>query len=153
LARLTKRARGIIDSGLPTLLRARSISQASAVMTVRSSRSSLRFLPEIAEIGRLLPLADRHQTPVAAQEIDLVADRDVVVAFGAVVLGPDRLRQATVALDDRPGAGERIVDGRHLVVQDRRVGLVQIDALLDHRLAVLGEGYAGLVEQARHPQV
>jgi hypothetical protein len=55
-------------------------------------------LIEIAQVRRRLILFHRHQVAVGAQQIALLADDHVVVAFRAVVLRPDDLRLAPVGL-------------------------------------------------------
>src|SRR5207245_1001501 len=52
-----------------------------------------------------------------------------------------------VGLQHRPGTGIGLVDQRDFVVQERRHGLVEIDALLDDGVAVGVRGHAGRVER------
>src|SRR5258708_31438485 len=52
-----------------------------------------------------------------------------------------------------PRTGQGVIDRRNLVVQDVRVILVQIDALLEDGLVVGVAGNAGLVEEARALEV
>src|SRR5215467_8107045 len=101
--------------------------------------SPLRLL-EVFKVGRLLALAHRHQQTVAGDDIIFVADADVAIVLRADVFGPERPRTsiAPVATRDGPGPGQCVVDRRDLVVQDVRVGLVRIEALLD-RLAIVVE--------------
>src|SRR5215510_15272120 len=77
----------------------------------------LRRVGEIAQIGRLLALAARHQIAFRTQEVALAADLDMAIALGAVFLGPHQLffRVAAIALGDGPGPCQRGVDGRDLV--------------------------------------
>ena len=64
-----------------------------------------------------------------------MTDREMLVGRRADVLVPHR-RMAPIAPHDRPGARERVVDRRDLVVQDIGIGLVEADALLDDRRVV-----------------
>src|SRR5579863_1191694 len=109
---------------------------------------SFSRLIEVFQIRRRLILLDRHQEAVRAPEIDLLADDDVRVALAAAVLGPDHVLGATIALHRRPGPRQRIVDSGHLVVQDVWIGLVEIKALLDHAVVVVGGRHAALVPGA-----
>src|SRR5262252_701481 len=95
--------------------------------------------PEIAQIGRRLILFGRHQKAIAATEVMLLTDGDVVVALAAnLVAEPDRLvgDDPLVDLVDHPRPGERMVNSCDVVVQQVRIGLVEIDALLDYCLVV-----------------
>src|SRR5215468_7531061 len=96
--------------------------------------SALRL--EMPQVGRRLTFLRRHQEPVGAEEVALLADGDVIVVLRAEILAPKRilLARPAVALDHRPWPRERVVDHGHFVAQDVAVGLVEIDALLDHRL-------------------
>ena len=66
------------------------------------------------------------------------------------LLPPDRLirLRAAIVLDDFPGAGERIVNRGDLVTQHVRIGLVEINALLDNRLIVLMQWNASHLKRA-----
>src|SRR6266576_3761827 len=91
------------------------------------------ILPEIAQIRRRLVLDGWHQQAVAAEEIDLLADADVNIAFAANLMSePDRLvrRRAPERLVDHPGAGQCMVRGADVVVEQVRVGLVEIDSFV-----------------------
>src|SRR5579883_2278805 len=71
-------------------------------------------LLEIAQIGRRLVLLGRHQVAVAAEEIVLLADADMIIALAADHVGkPDRFvaDHAPVGLIDDPRPGQRMVDG------------------------------------------
>src|SRR6202023_2211209 len=91
-------------------------NQAYSARGVRSSSgrsaSSLARLLEISQIGRRLVLLGRHQEPIPAQEIVLLADGDLPVAFGNIILRPDRtrIRVAHVFLVDGPRARQGMVD-------------------------------------------
>jgi hypothetical protein len=47
-----------------------------------------------------------------------------------------------------PRARQCMIDRGHLVMHDPRIGLVEVDALLDDPLPIRAERNAGLVEQA-----
>src|SRR5262249_40273758 len=61
----------------------------------------------------------------------------------------DEVALAAILLDHRPGADERIVDGRYLVDQDVKIALVERDALPDDGLVVFMQRKAGGLEGAR----
>src|SRR5580700_1162960 len=117
--------------------------------------SSLARPIEITQVRRRLALLRGHQQAVAAQEIDLTVDVDVHIVFGAhVLLPPDRLLglRAAIVLDDDPRPRQRVIDGGHLVVHNVRIGLVEIDALLDDRLTVYVHRNAARLKGSRSPQ-
>src|SRR5262245_62479229 len=91
----------------------------------------LSRLIEIFQVGSRLILPSGHQVAVLADVIILLADRDVMVALGADILEPDRLAFPPVVLGHGTRAGQRVVDGRDLVVQDSWFGLLEGDALVD----------------------
>src|SRR5262245_41260445 len=107
--------------------------------------SALRL--EMPQVGRLLAFLRRHQEPVGAEEVALLADGDVIVVLRAEIFAPERilLRRAAVALQHLPRPGERIVDDGDLVAQNLAVVLVEIDALLHHRLVVRVQRQAGRI--------
>src|SRR5436190_556397 len=73
---------------------------------------------EIAEVRRRLVLLCRHQVAVGTEEVDLLADANIVVSFLAHVVIPLAvLGLAPEALLHRPGLGEGVVDRRDLVVK------------------------------------
>ena len=80
-------------------------------------------------------------------EIVLLADRNLCVVLAAVIFGPNRAGTgiAPVFLVDRPGPRQRVIDHGHFVVQDVRIGLVEMDSLLENRLIVEGERQAGRI--------
>ena len=70
------------------------------------------------------------------REIVVFADRDMSIVFGADVLAPpDRLfgRDAAVVLDDGPGTRQRMVERGDFVMQEVRIGFVEVKPLLDDR--------------------
>src|SRR5262249_48227633 len=78
------------------------------------------ILPEIAQIGRRLVLDGGHQQAVTAEEVNLLADADVNIAFAANRMSePDRLvrHSAPERLVDHPGPGQRMVRGGDVVVE------------------------------------
>src|SRR5436190_16436570 len=82
---------------------------------------------EILQIVALLTLADRHQQAVRTELVNLVSDLDPARILDAQILGPleQRLRPgAAVAAWHGPWPGQGMIDGRDLVVQHVRVGLV-----------------------------
>src|ERR1700730_18142809 len=108
-------------------------------------------LLEIAQIGRRLVLHGGHQEAVAAEEINLVADADMSISFAASrAAEPSRLvgRAAPVGCVHQPRPSQGMVDGGDVVVQQIRVGLVEIDALLDNGLVVFVQWDAAGVEDA-----
>src|SRR5215831_9074636 len=109
-------------------------------------------LREVLQVRRRLVLACRHQEAVGTEKVVLSADLDVNVAFSADRFRPNRLlpgRNAAIFLDRRPRSRQRIVDGRDLVDDDVRVGLVGIEPLLDDGLVVLVQRKTGPVIGAR----
>src|ERR1700681_703263 len=96
---------------------------------------SLPCLVEVTQIRRRLVLAGRHQNAVAAEEIDLLVDRDQAAALRAIGLVPFGMLVIGVAqifLVHGPRPRQRMVDHGDLVMQDVAVGLVDIDPLLEH---------------------
>src|ERR1017187_6481815 len=53
---------------------------------------------EISQIRRWLILAGRHQLPITAQEIGVLAEHHVIVVLGAEELGPDRMVVGSVCM-------------------------------------------------------
>src|SRR6516165_10413225 len=75
----------------------------------RSARPILLLhILEIAQVGGLLALLDRHQVAIGAEVVALLADDDVLIVLAAFVLIEDHLllRHPQVALVDRPGPGQ-----------------------------------------------
>ena len=70
-------------------------------MVAGEPQLSLSRLLEIAQIGWRLILAGRHQVAVAAHEIVLLADDDVIVVLGAIILVPAVVRDALISLDPK----------------------------------------------------
>src|SRR5713101_6888423 len=104
-------------------------------------------LVEKSQIRRRLILPHRHQIAVSAQEIVLLADDDMLVALGANRLAPDRafFCIAKVLLDNGPRTRQSIVDDGNFIIKRVRIGLVEIDPLLDDGLVVLVQRKAGAV--------
>src|SRR5215813_10308594 len=107
--------------------------------------SSLRL--EMPQVGRRLTLLRRHQEAVGTEEVALLADGDVIVVLRTQIFAPERmlLGRPAVALRHRPWPRQRVVDDGDLVAQDVAVALVEIDALLDHRLVVRVQRQAGCI--------
>src|SRR3979490_1135869 len=99
------------------------------------------------QIGWRLALLRRHQEPVGAEEEALLADGAGVCVLRAQILAPERiwLRSAAVAFRHLPWPGQGIVDHGDLVTQDVAVGLVDVYALLHHRLVVRVQRQPGRV--------
>src|SRR6202521_3902777 len=93
---------------------------------------------EISQVRRRLVLLRRHEQPVRAQHIVLVADHHMIVVL-AILFGPERprIRHAPIVLHHGPGSRQRMVDDRDLVVRDLVIRRVDEDPLLDDRLIVL----------------
>src|SRR5262245_36607382 len=100
----------------------------------RTDRS--RRLFEISQIRRRLPLLGRHEKAIPAQHVVLLADDDMIVGLGTVLLipGGKALLTSPVVLHDRPGTRQRIVDHGDLVMGDVGVGFVDEDLLFDDAL-------------------
>src|SRR5579864_9136831 len=73
----------------------------------------------------------------------------MVIVLGAVVLQPHRIVVAAVALGDAPGSRKGVVNDGDLVVERVRVGLVEIEALLDDGLVVLMKRHTSAFVSAR----
>src|SRR5215470_11498782 len=109
--------RPAIVSSFPPLV----FSATAAGRRVRAGALSFPRLLEISQVGRRLVLLCRHQVAVRAHHIDLLPDADMLVALGTNGLDPDRTAHAMVALDDRPGTGQSMVDGRDFVLENVRI--------------------------------
>src|SRR6516164_39716 len=73
---------------------------------------------EIFQVRRRLTSLDRHDGPIAAEIIDLLADGDPGLTFDATIFPPPDLLRPTVVLHHRPGPRQRVVDRGHLIVED-----------------------------------
>ena len=93
-------------------------------------------LTEAAEFWGRLVLPCRHQVAVGAQEIEFLADDDVIVVLTALFLIPEDIALAMEGLHHHPGCGQCMVDRRDLVPQDVVVGFVEGNALLDDALII-----------------
>src|SRR5689334_11987132 len=65
---------------------------------------------EKAQVRRRLIFPCRHKIAFVVHEVILLADHDVMVVLVAVILEPDDIAIAAIALVDRPGLREGIVD-------------------------------------------
>src|SRR5713101_1081418 len=101
-------------------------------------RITLSFpcLFEVSQVRWRLILLGGHQVAVRAHHVNLLPNADMFVALGTNGLDPNRMADAMVALDDRPRAGQRIVNGCDFVLEDVCIALVEIDSFLDDRLIV-----------------
>src|SRR5712671_5434814 len=92
---------------------------------------SLAGARKIPKVRRLLSLLGRHQQPVAADHVVLLADLHVIVALAAHFLNPYRLTiaLAAIGLAHRPWPRQRVVDYGHVEHEGVGVALVEIDAL------------------------
>src|SRR6516164_10775468 len=111
---------------------------AEIVTTCLPFFSSLLWLLEVPQIRRRLVLTGRHQYAVAAHEISVLADRDFCCILRAVKLAPIRARIGVVYIFfvDGPRPRQCMVEHRDLVMKNVRVGLVEIEALLEGGLTV-----------------
>src|ERR1700704_2446214 len=110
----------------PTELPSRRTEPRSVQCVATYCVSVLRSL-EILQIRRRLVLFHGHDEAVAAAEIDLLADGDVGLPLDAIILVPPDLGLALEGLQHRPRSRQRIVDRGHLVAQDARLALVDVD--------------------------
>src|SRR6266403_1411507 len=87
------------------------VSTIAAVRKTARTAQSL-FALEVAQVGRRLVFAGRHQQSVPADEIMLVADEDLQIAFGTDVFRPLRILipSADISLVDGPWSRGRVVD-------------------------------------------
>src|SRR6516162_9618261 len=135
-------ARGPQDEGLRLVLRG------TLLRAYRMMRARLLLRPlEVSRVGWWLIAAGRHKVAVGADHVGFMPDLDLSVILGAKIFQPGRLRIgiAAVALVHRPGPRERMVDDRDLVVQQVRIGPVEMDALLEDGLIVVMKRQAGAV--------
>src|SRR5712671_2427019 len=110
----------------------------------------LLLLIEIGQVRRRLVWARGHQLAIRAQEVRIVADLDHGVIVGADVGPPERtLRIAGGLPPDRPRPRQRVVEDRNVVIDDVRVGRIEIEALLDDGFTVAVERNAARVVGAR----
>src|SRR5579883_223407 len=97
------------------------------------------LLFEILQARWSLSFLHRHQGAVGTDEIHILADEDVRVAFDTAVLCPDHVLGAAIALEHRPRPREGIVERGDGIVQNLRIGWVEINALL-HRTVIICSG-------------
>src|ERR1700733_15278021 len=98
----------------------------------RNGLVTASLLLEELQIGRRLILLCRHQEAVLADIAVLLADEHMMVAVGALVIEPDRLRvlAAGVFLVGRERPRQRVVLDRDVVVQQLGVGQIKVDAFV-----------------------
>src|SRR5215467_665194 len=86
----------------------------------------------MSQVRTRLPLLGGPDQVIVADEVVLLADANVPVVFFAVVLKPDRVvALAAIILDHRPGMRQRVIIARDLVMENVRIGAVQIEPLLE----------------------
>src|SRR5579862_8746885 len=98
-------------------------------------------LPEIAQVRRRLILPGRHQIALGAPVVSILADTNPGIARRTGFRAPDRSRIAVAdrLLEIRERPGESVIEDRDLVIDRVAVGLVEMNAFLDHALVVAGE--------------
>src|SRR5215813_7163003 len=106
-----------------------------------------------AQVWRSLIFPRRHEIAFVVHEVILLADHDVVVVLGAVILEPHDIAVAAIALVDRPWPREGIVDDGDDIVHDVRIGLVERNLLLDDGLIVLAQWDAAEFHRPRTLEV
>src|SRR5882672_5511198 len=92
--------------------------------------------PEIAGVRGRLVFARRHQIAIAGEEVEFLADNDVIVVLAALILSPKDVALAPERLQHRPRPGQRVVDGGDLIMKQVLVLLVERDAFAHNRLVV-----------------
>jgi len=116
---------------------------------LRSPNSYFCGCFEILQNPGRLAFAGGISLPSALTMLELVADADMGIALGADRFAPpDRFLALgpAIVFGDGPGMRQGVVDGGDLVVQNVRIGLVLVDALLDDGLVVRMQRNAGAVE-------
>src|SRR5579883_1621928 len=146
---LTRSCKTLSHSGRTSRSASSRLSARCGIGKDYDGRGLFRGLPEVAQVRRRLAFARRHQVAVAADEIIALADDDVVVVLGAIVLVPDHVADAAIAFVHRPRPREGMIDDRDLVVHDFRIGFIEADSLSHNRLVVLVERDAGELHRAR----
>src|SRR5437660_1012560 len=102
----------------------------------------------MSQIWRWLALAGGHEQTLGAEIIKLLADKGICGGSCTILLNMDRILGgiAPIVLQHCPRPREGVVNQRDLVVQERRIGLVEEDALSDDRLVVGMGRQAGRVQ-------
>src|SRR5262249_21281750 len=134
---------------VPASLRPVRARAAEAGLHLSCAQASSLTRTEIFDSRRRLPRAGWLEEAVLVDEVDFIAEHDLMIVFGADLLQPDRIGGAVVAACHRPRPRQGMIDGRDLVMQEARIGPVQKDALLDDGLVVLVQRQAAIVERAR----
>src|SRR5215510_5980757 len=96
-------------------------------------------LIEVSQVRRRLAFLSRHQIAVRTEVIGLLPDQDMRIVLGAIVVEPERAAVTTVLLGHRPRLGQRVVDRGDFIEQYARIGLVEVNSLLDYGLVVAME--------------
>src|SRR5215510_758981 len=141
--------------GHPRLSPLRALSKTgmagtSPAMTSQTMSAFILLLRliEIAQVWRRLVLAGRHEQPVAAEIVLLLADLHLMLVLAADRLEPGGAALAMIGPRHRPRSRQGVVDHGDVVAQYVRVALVEIDALAHHRAVVLVERQATRVVAA-----
>src|SRR5262245_25094738 len=109
----------------------------SSISTAINASSPRRLL-EISQIRRRLAFLGRHQQAVRTQEVILIADHDLAVAFVADAFAPawTRIRVAPEGLVHAPRLRQGVVEHGNLIMKDVRITLIEMEPLLEDRLIV-----------------
>src|SRR5215468_7401903 len=132
-------------------------SAAANATVVAERRNSMRNLHtfgsarEITQVRCRLAWPRRREIAVWPDHIHLRADLDMIAAIGAngFAVHCDWRAVTPIGLAHGPGLRQCAVVHRDLVDENVRVGLVEEDALADHRVVVLVQRQAGAIEIAR----
>src|SRR5207302_6148811 len=115
-------------------------SSRTKLRSVILEQALISSLFEVPQIWWRLVFFGRHQIAVRTEIVVFLAQANPNVGLGTDLLGPPGgpgVFVARVILGHRPGTRIGMIDQRDLIMQDVRVGLVEIDALLDDALIVL----------------
>src|SRR5579871_4721865 len=144
---------GMANQGAPhNPAKAARLAEGQTRWLILVTRSLPIVLPEVAQIRWRLVLLGGHQQAVAAEVIDLLADADVNVALAADLMAePDRSLglHAPVRLVDDPRPRQRVICRGDVVMEQVRIGFVEIDSLVDDGFIVGVQRDAGSVINAR----
>src|SRR6266478_5201850 len=153
---------GAVRAGTPNILRTDPRAGKSRTPIARycnaaaGTGSLLRLaeiFPQIFRIGWRLILLDRHEVAFAVREIQFAADRHPTIVLGAGIFLINRVELAPIEARYSPRPRQRMVEGGDLIAQHVRIGLVEINPLLDERLVVAVQRNAGRIERARPPHI
>src|SRR5215468_6260985 len=141
---------GYLDSSnawAPAIGNDSAVARVSAAIALRLSIFIPLVLFEMPQVRTRLPLLGGPDQAVLADEVVLLADANVPVVFFTIVLKPDRVvALAAIILNDRPGTRLRAIVARDLVLQNVRIGAVEIEPFLEDCFIVgVERNAAGLV--------